>query len=77
MQKTTVYLDEADLAKLRALAERENTKPATLIRKAVSFLVNVEELPLPRGTGKYRSGSANGSSDRKAILRAAARRGRW
>jgi len=77
VQKTTVYLDESDLAKLRALAQRENVKPAMLIRKAVSALVDVEMPPLPRGTGKYRSGNPDGSSNRKAILRSAVRRGRW
>jgi len=77
MQKTTVYLDEIELAKLRAQAARENVKPAVLIRRAISALVNEARSPLPQGTGAYHSGSANGSADRKAILRAAAKKGRW
>ena len=54
MQKTTVYLDEADLARLKALAATEGVKPAALIRKATSLLVDTGQA-LPRGTGAYRS----------------------
>jgi len=75
--KTTVYLAEGELAKLKAMAAREDVKPAALIRKAISLLVDTGEVGLPQGTGKYRSGSRNGSTDRKSILRAAARKGRW
>lgn len=77
MQKTTVYLNEGELAKLKAMAVREQLKPAALIRKAISAFVDTGDVGLPQGTGKYRSGSRNGSTDRKSILRAAARKGRW
>ncbi len=77
MQKTTVYLAEGELAKLKAMAAREDVKPAALIRKAISALVDTGEIGLPQGTGKYRSGSRNGSTARKAILRKAALKGRW
>jgi len=77
MQKTTVYLDEVELAKLKAQAARENVKLAVLIRRAISEIVNASRAPLPQGTGAYHSGSSNGSTDRKTILRAAAKKGRW
>ncbi len=77
MQKTTVYLDEAELARLKALAAEQHVKPAALIRKAISFLIDAEYAPLPQGTGEYHSGEAQGSRKRKAILARATRRGRW
>jgi hypothetical protein len=78
MHKTTVYLDEGALAKLRAMAAREAVKPAALIRRAVAQLVDdgAASLP-PPGVGKYRSGRSDVSVTRKALLREAARRGRW
>lgn len=77
MQKTTIYLDEAELVRLKAMALEQKTKPAVLIRKAISFLIHAEPAPLPRGTGAYRSGDHEGSRKRKAILTDATRRGRW
>ncbi|MEO6913759.1 MAG: CopG family transcriptional regulator [Candidatus Baltobacteraceae bacterium] len=77
MQKTTVYLDEVELARLKAMALEQNTKPAALIRKAISFLIHTEPAPLPQGAGQYNSGSGEGARERKTILADAARRGRW
>ncbi len=77
MQKTTVYLDEAELARLKTMAAEQNIKPAALIRRAISFLIHADQSPLPRGAGQYRSGSSEGSSKRKAILTKATKRGRW
>lgn len=35
MKKTSVYLDEADIGKLRRLAEREGRSQAEIIREAI------------------------------------------
>jgi hypothetical protein len=74
MKKTTVYLDEADLARLRAMARRERRAPAELIRLAIARLVGDEPRELPKGAGSYRSGQSDVSASRRKILADAARK---
>lgn len=77
MRKTTVYLDEMELARLKAVAAEQRVKPAALIRKAISLLIDAEHSSLPEGAGSYHSGQKGGARRRKAILTDATRRGRW
>lgn len=74
MMKTTVYLDEADLARLKAMARRERRPPAELIRLAISRFVENEVRELPKGAGAYHSGRSDVSASRKKIMSEAARK---
>ncbi|MEO8099183.1 MAG: ribbon-helix-helix domain-containing protein [Acidobacteriota bacterium] len=77
MVKTTVYLDEADLRTLRAIAKRRAKPQAVLIREAVRAFTSKEPPPLPAGMGMFDSGHTDTTARRKEILREAARTGRW
>ena len=74
VKKTTVYLDEGELASLQAMAKRERRSSAELIRLAISRLVGNVAAELPKGAGAYRSGSHGVSASRRRILADAARK---
>ena len=77
MVKTTVYLDEADAKKLRAISKRQAKPQAELIREAIHSFTSKEPPPLPAGMGMFDSGHTDTTSRRKEILTEAARTGRW
>ena len=56
--KTTVYLDPAEYARLRRLAEARGVSAAALIREAVAeYAARQDTGPMPRSLGLGRSGS--------------------
>ena len=58
-RKTTVYLDAADLRRLRSLAARTDRSTAELIREAVAEYARRHSPPLPRSLGAGRSGEGD------------------
>jgi hypothetical protein len=73
MVKTTVYLDADVALQLRQLASAEGRSRAELIREALSAYASRSQAPLPAGAGRFRSGRTDVASNRRAILRDAAR----
>lgn len=56
-QKTTVYLNQADYRRLKALAKRRGCAPAFLLREAVAeYTARHAPAELPRSLGAFRSG---------------------
>jgi len=57
VQKTTVYLDEADYKRLKAIARTQGRQPAELVREAVAeYASRHAKRPKPRSIGLGRSG---------------------
>lgn len=59
--KTTVYLDEADYRRLKAIARADGRPPAELVREAVAEYARrhgKRRLPKSLGAGKGRSDDA-------------------
>lgn len=57
--KTTVYLDREDYQRLKAIALREGSSPAGLIREAIAEYAARHEPELPRSIGAGASGKAD------------------
>jgi Ribbon-helix-helix protein, copG family len=56
LQKTTLFLDRDDYARVKARARAEGRAPAELIREAVAAYVYERPAVLPRSLGRGRSG---------------------
>lgn len=67
--KTTVYLDEADYRKLKAIARDAGRAPAELVREAVSeYARRHERRRLPKSLGAGRGKSNDGGSRAEELL---------
>ncbi len=78
MVKTTVYLDDDVVATLKGMAQQSSRPTAELIREALrTFAARNTVPPLPSGLGAFDSGHTDTASNRKELLRDAARAGRW
>jgi hypothetical protein len=69
MLKTTVYLDEADYARVKLIARKRGVKPAMLIREAVAQYA--DQYPtgsVPRSIGLGRSGGDDLSERAEEVL---------
>jgi predicted transcriptional regulator len=68
-QKTTVYLDQADYARLKAIARVEGRPPAELVREAVAeYASRHTKRPKPRSIGLGRSGRGDVSEQAEELL---------
>ena len=56
MARTTVYLDEGDYQRLKAMARQEGRKTAELVREAVAEYARARSARKPRSLGIGRSG---------------------
>ena len=75
LTKTTLYLPEADYARLKALARREGRATAELVREAVAeYAQRRGARRLPRSLGVGRSGRGDVSEKADALLRGMGRR---
>ena len=73
MTKLTLYLEEETAAALKQLATTEGVSEAELLRDAIALYSSARSRPLPKGTGAYRSGRSDVSSQAEELLRQAAR----
>lgn len=75
MVKTTVYLDETVVARLRELSRIRHTSQAELIRDALAIFVEQQfyTRPEPVGVGQFRSGRPDVGRRAEQLLRKAAR----
>jgi Arc/MetJ-type ribon-helix-helix transcriptional regulator len=77
MVKTTVYLGEQVVQRLRSLARVRGRSQAELIREALERFVEGEsqsfERPAPVGVGGFRSGRPDIARQAEKLLRQAAR----
>jgi predicted DNA-binding protein len=80
MVKTTVYLGDQVVQRLRSLARLQGRSQAELIREALERFVEGEsnsiERPAPVGLGRFRSGRSDIGRSAEKLLRQAARRRR-
>ena len=80
MVKTTVYLNEDVVNRLRALARMRDRSQAEMIRDALARFVEAEsqsmERPHPVGIGQFRSGRPDVGRSAEELLRQAARKRR-
>ena len=68
--KTTVYLEEEDYERLKAIARRQRRKPAALVREAVKeYARRHDEGRKPRSLGAGRGGTTNLSERAEELLR--------
>jgi hypothetical protein len=73
--KTTLYLPEADYARLKALARREGRPAADLVREAVAEYARKRGATgLPRSLGAGRSGRGDVAERANELLRGMGRR---
>jgi hypothetical protein len=73
----TVELDEHTAAVVQELAVSENRSASAVIRDALAHYAGHGKHPLPKGTGKYRSGHNDTSAKAEEILRDAVKEGQW
>lgn len=77
MVKTTVYLGDQVVQRLRGLARLQGRSQAELIREALQRFVEGEsaslERPVPVGVGRFRSGRSDIGTQAEKLLRQAAR----
>jgi predicted transcriptional regulator len=75
VQKTTVYLNESDYRRLKALARARGRKPADLVREAVAQYA-AREVPSrkARSVGAGKSGRGDLSERAEALLAGLGRR---
>jgi predicted DNA-binding protein len=77
MVKTTVYLRDQVVQKLRSLARLQRRSQAELIREALERYVDGEsasfERPAAVGVGRFRSGRSDIGTQAEKLLRQAAR----
>lgn len=78
MVKTTVYLRDNVVQRLRSLARLQGRSQAELIREALERFVEGEsfERPAPVGIGRFRSGRPDIARQAEKLLRQAARSGK-
>ena len=80
MVKTTVYLNEDVVNRLRALARTRDRSQAEMIRDALARFVEAEsqsmERPRPVGVGQFRSGRPDVGRRAEELLGQAARKRR-
>lgn len=70
MTKTTLYLPEADYARMKAMAAREGRPTAELVREAVAeYASRRGPRRLPRSLGAGRSGRGDVSERAEDLLR--------
>ena len=75
LTKTTLYLPEADYARLKALARREGRPAAELVREAVAeYASRRGARRLPRSLGAGRSGRGDLSEKAHLLLKGMGRR---
>ena len=78
MVKTTVYLDEDVVTRLRVLARMRGRSQAEMIRDALARFVEAESQsmvrPAPVGAGQFRSGRPDVGRRAEELLRQAARK---
>jgi predicted transcriptional regulator len=75
LAKTTLYLPEADYARLKALARRDGRPAAELVREAVAeYTARRGAKRLPRSLGAGRSGRGDVSERTEVLLRGLGRR---
>ncbi len=69
MQKTTVYLDEGDYLRLKAIARIQGRQPAELLREAVAeYTSRHAKRRRPRSIGLGRSGRGDVSERAEDLL---------
>lgn len=74
-QKTTIYLNAADYAALKAIATTEDRAPAELVREAVAeYVARHRPLRVPRSIGIGRSGKGDISRRADELLAGMGRR---
>jgi hypothetical protein len=67
--KTTVYLDETEYDRLKAIARSDGRKPADLLREAVAqYTARRDRTKTPRSVGRGRSGGKNLSERIEELL---------
>jgi hypothetical protein len=75
LTKTTLYLPEADYARLKAMARREGRAAAELVREAVAeYAKRRGAKRLPRSLGAGRSGRGDVSRRAEELLEGMGRR---
>jgi 1,4-alpha-glucan branching enzyme len=75
MTKTTLYLPEADYARIKAMAAREGRSAAELVREAVAeYASRRGPRRLPRSLGAGRSGKGDVSEKAERLLKGIGRR---
>lgn len=72
-----VELDEETVALVQELAAGEHRSAGEVIRDALAAYACLGKRPLPKGTGKYRSGRSDTSEKTEEILRDAVTEGLW
>lgn len=72
--KTTVYLDQADYRRLKAIARRRKRSAAELIREAVANYARQFGRRRPRSVGAGRSGRGDLSERTEDLLRGMGKR---
>ena len=77
MVKTTVYLDESVALRLKQMADAQGRSQAELIREGLARLTEAQRPGLPKGLGKFSSGTTGNSVTYRSRLRAAVRDGKW
>lgn len=68
LQKTTLYLDRDDYARIKARARAEGRAPAELIREAVATYIFERPVVLPRSLGSGKSGLGDLSERAEELL---------
>jgi hypothetical protein len=76
MSTITIQLSGPAAEQLRRLAEAERRSEVDIVGAALEAYASSRR-PLPRGTGKYRSGRQDVSDKAEEILRDAVREGQW
>ena len=67
--KTTLYLDDAEYRRLKAIARRKGKTPAALVREAIADYARREEGRLtPRSVGAGRSGRGDVAERAEELL---------
>ena len=71
MKRTTIFLDEALLARLRRYADREGTSSAAVVREAIAAYLEAqpsERSSVPKLAGQFESGQRDTSESVDELL---------
>lgn len=69
MVKTTLYLDETTMLRLRQLSKKQGRQQSALIREALdAYLDRNDKRPMPKGVGAYSSGRSDISERAEELL---------
>ncbi|MDY7093856.1 MAG: ribbon-helix-helix protein, CopG family [Acidobacteriota bacterium] len=68
MVKTTLYLEDSMMLRLKELARSEGRKQSSLVREALQSYLDQHQRPEPKGIGSYRSGREDISERGEELL---------